>query len=81
MNGGMKDMANVMSKLLNIGLSLQEVIAKSTWEPAKVINKKDLGNLSPGAPADVALFSVDTGKFGFIDVGNNKMFSPATLLY
>ncbi|MBM3176943.1 MAG: amidohydrolase/deacetylase family metallohydrolase [Bacteroidetes bacterium] len=73
MNGGMKDMANVMSKLLNIGLSLQEVIAKSTWEPAKVINKKDLGNLSPGAPADVALFSVDTGKFGFIDVGNNKM--------
>ena len=73
MNGGMKDQANVMSKLLNIGLTVQEVFAKSTWEPAKVINRRELGHLSPGAVADVALFSLETGKFGFVDVGNNRM--------
>lgn len=73
MNGGMKDQANVMSKLLNIGLTLQEVFAKSTWEPAKVIKRTELGHLSPGAVADVALFSLETGKFGFVDVGNNRM--------
>ena len=73
MNGGMKDMANVMSKLLNIGLTLNEVIAKSTWVPAQVINKKELGHLSVGAAADVAVFSLDKGTYGFIDVGGNKM--------
>lgn len=73
MNGGMKDMANVMSKLLNIGLTLNEVVAKSTWVPAQVINKKDLGHLSVGAAADVAVFSLDKGAFSFIDVGGNKM--------
>lgn len=73
MNGGMKDQANVMSKLLNLGLTIQEVFAKSTWEPAKVIKRTELGHLTPGATADVALFSVETGKFGFVDVGNNRM--------
>ncbi len=34
MNGGMKNMANVMSKFLNMGMSLQEVITASTWSPA-----------------------------------------------
>jgi len=69
----MKDMANVMSKFLNIGLSLEEVIEKSTASPAKVINRPDLGNLSVGAEADVAVFSVKKGTFGFTDVRRNKL--------
>jgi dihydroorotase len=73
MNGGMKDMANVMSKLLNIGMTLNEVVACSTWTPAQVINRKELGHLSVGALADVALFSLDKGTFGFVDVGGNKV--------
>src|SRR5260221_3542587 len=73
MNGGMKDMINVMSKLLNIGLSLNEVIACSTWNPAQIINKKELGHLSVGAPADVALISLDKGNFGYVDVGGFKI--------
>ena len=73
MNGGMKDMVNIMSKLLNVGLTLNEVIEKSTWSPAQSINKKDLGHLSVGALADVAVLSLDKGSFGFIDVGGNKI--------
>lgn len=73
MNGGMKDMLNVMSKLLNIGLTLKEVITTSTWNPAQIINRKELGNLSVGAPADVAVFSLDKGTFGFIDVDGHKI--------
>lgn len=73
MNAGMKDMLNVMSKFLNIGLTLNEVITASTWNPAQVINKKELGNLSVGSPADVAAFSLDKGSFGFIDVGGTKI--------
>ncbi len=49
MNGAMKNMMNVMSKLLNMGMPLNEVIETSTWDPAKYINHEELGHLSEGA--------------------------------
>jgi dihydroorotase len=67
MNAGMKDMANTMSKVLNLGAPLPQVIAMSTWNPAKEIKRQDLGHLSAGAEADVAVLRVDKGAFGFID--------------
>jgi dihydroorotase len=73
MNGGMKDMANLMSKFLNMGLPIQDVVLRSTWNPAKIINKPELGNLSVGTDADVAVFSLSKGNFGFIDVGEEKI--------
>jgi len=70
MNGGMKDLANVISKFLAMGMSLQDAITRSTWNPANVINRKELGNLSVGSEADVAVFSLKSGDFGFTDVRN-----------
>ena len=67
MNDGMKNMANVMSKFLDLGMSLQEVIEASTWKPAQVIGREDLGHLSVGAVADVAVFNIREGEFGFLD--------------
>jgi dihydroorotase len=68
MNAGMKDMLNVMSKLLNLGMPLEDVVARATWHPARQIKRTDLGNLSPGSPADVAVLRVEKGEFGFVDV-------------
>lgn len=68
MNGGMKSMLNVMSKFINIGMSIPEVIHASTWKPAQAIARTELGNLSKGSPADVAVLRVEEGSFGFIDV-------------
>jgi len=73
MNSGMKDMANLLSKFLNIGLSLQDVILRATLNPARVIKRQDLGNLSVGTVADVAVFSLRKGEFGFLDVKGTKM--------
>jgi dihydroorotase len=73
MNGGMKDMSNVMSKLLNLGMTLEEVVAASTWEPAKIINREELGHLSIGAVADISIFQIVEGDFGFVDVVNKKV--------
>lgn len=73
MNSGMKDMANLMSKFLNMGLTVQDVILRSTWNPAKVINRPQLGNLSVGTEADVAIFSLTSGYFGFTDISGIKM--------
>jgi dihydroorotase len=66
-NSGMKDMLNVMSKFLALGLSLEQVILRSTWNPAREIKQEHLGNLSVGSPADVAVLRLEKGTFGFLD--------------
>jgi dihydroorotase len=72
MNAGMKDMLNVMSKFLALGLPLQQVIARSTWNPAREIRQDGLGHLSVGAGADVAVLRVEHGEFGFVDIGGMR---------
>lgn len=64
---GMKDMSNVMSKFLNLGMTIQEVIEASTWKPAQVIHHTELGHLSEGTEADVTIFNIRNGDFGFLD--------------
>ncbi len=73
MNGGMKDMSNVLSKFLNLGMSLQEVIVRATINPASVINRPELGNLSVGSDADIAVFNIRKGDFGFMDIRKTKI--------
>jgi len=73
MNAGMKDMLNVMSKFLNIGMPLDDVIARSTWNPAREIKHEEVGHLSVGAPADVAVLRLEHGQFGFVDVNGARM--------
>jgi len=67
MNAGMKDLLNVMSKFLALGVPLEGVIERTTRNPAREIHREELGRLAPGAPADVAVLRVAEGDFGFID--------------
>jgi len=67
MNAGMKDMLNVMSKFLVMGMTLDDVIARSTWNPAREIKQEGLGHLSVGAAADVAVLRLESGRYGFVD--------------
>ncbi len=73
MNAGMKDMLNVMSKFLNMGLTLDDVIARSTWRPAEIIKRADLGHLTVGAAADVTVLRIERGGFGFVDVNGARL--------
>jgi len=79
MNGGMKTQLNVMSKFLNLGMNLQQVIRASTWIPAQVIGREELGHISAGSIADIAIFSLQKGKFGFIDSGGFSMQGTQSL--
>ena len=85
MNAGMKDMLNVMDKFLAMGLSLDDVMLRSTWNPAKEIGRQELGHLSPGAVADIAVLRVEKGSFGFVDMygarlkGTQKLANELTL--
>ena len=72
MNGATKDMLTVMGAFMASGLTLQEVVADSTWHPAREIKQEQLGNLSVGAPADVTVISVQHGSFGYMDSDNRR---------
>jgi len=67
MNAGMKDMLNVMSKFLAMGLPLDDVIRRGTWNAAQAIRQEGLGHLSKGAVADVAVLRLEQGSYGFVD--------------
>lgn len=73
MNAGMKDMLNVMDKFLALGMKLPDVIAASTWHPAREIKREELGNLTVGSPADVAVLRLEKGDFGFADHNAARM--------
>jgi dihydroorotase len=73
MNAAMKDMLNVMGALLAAGAKLDDVIRQATWNPAREIRREELGNLSVGAPADIAILRVESGKFGFADMYGGRM--------
>jgi dihydroorotase len=73
MNAGMKDMLNVMSKFLTLGMSLEDVVARSTWNPAREIHQEELGHLSVGAAADIAVLRLIKGDFGYLDAGGRRM--------
>jgi dihydroorotase len=73
MTAAMKDMLNVMGKFLAMGMPLDEVIRRSTWNPAQQIKLQQLGNLSVGAPADIAVLRVEKGTFGFVDPPGGRM--------
>jgi dihydroorotase len=85
MNAGMKDMLNVMSKFLNLGVSLDDVIRMSTSNPAHEIKHDELGNLSVGSDADIAVLRLEKGHFGFVDTygarmaGNEKLICELTV--
>jgi dihydroorotase len=73
MNAGVKDVLNVMSKFLAMGMPLDKVIAANTWNAAKAIKQEQLGNLSVGSIADVAVLRVEKGNFGFVDSNGARM--------
>jgi dihydroorotase len=85
MNAGMKDMLNVMSKFLTLGLSLDDVILRSTWNPAREIHHEELGHLTVGAGADISVLRLVKGDFGFLDSsgrrmnGNQKLVAELTI--
>jgi dihydroorotase len=73
MNAAMKDQLNVMSKFLALGMPLDDVVRRSTWNPARQIQLEQLGNLSVGSAADVAVLRVDKGRFGFADPRGGRL--------
>jgi dihydroorotase len=80
MNGAMKDELNVADKILAVGVPLNEVVAEMTSHPAHEIKHEELGNLSEGSIADVAVLRLETGTFGFTDMVDRRLDGKQKLL-
>jgi dihydroorotase len=66
------NLITTMSKFLNIGVTLEQVIERVTVRPAKAIRRPELGTLSEGAAADIAVIQEQRGEFAFLDSGFGK---------
>ena len=73
MNAGMKDLTNVLSKFVALGMPLKDVIQRCTVNPARVINRPMLGTLNVGSDADITVLNLRKGDFGFLDVSGSKV--------
>jgi dihydroorotase len=62
-----------MSKFLNLGLTLEQIIERTTVNPARAIRRPELGTLGEGSVADISLFEVQKGKFGYLDSGHARL--------
>ena len=72
-SAGQPYLTNVMSKFLNLGYSLEQVVTMVTANPAKIINRiPKHGTLQIGAPADATLLDVVNGPVEFVDTRGNK---------
>ena len=71
--GQVTSVLDVASKYMAMGMSMDDVIYRSTVTPAREIGHSELGHLSVGATADIAVLNVRKGEFGFWDCGGGKV--------
>jgi dihydroorotase len=72
-------MPMTMSKFLNLGLTLEQVIERSTLNPARALRLKGVGTLREGGEADIAVLKLETGRFAFLDSGFGKHYGDQLL--
>ncbi len=79
-NGPVLNMVTTMSKFLAMGVPLEDVIRRSTVNPAREIRRSELGTLTVGRDADIAVIELLKGHFGFVDCGGAKMMGDVQLV-
>ena len=78
--GPAQNMTNVMSKFLSMGMPLEDVVRRSTVNPARQIHRPELGTLSIGRDADVAVLEMLKGNFSYTDNGHTRMDGTVKLI-
>lgn len=71
--GPVINLLHIMSKYLNMGMAIEEVVERVTVRSAKAVGHEELGTLKPGACADVAVIRKVNGNYGYADCGNAKI--------
>jgi dihydroorotase len=73
-------MTEVISKFLAMGVPLDDLIRRSTVNPAREIRRPELGTLGVGKEADIAVLEELHGRFSYIDCGYARMDGDVKLV-
>lgn len=73
-------LTQVMSKFLSMGVPLNDLIVRATVNPAREIHRPELGTLTVGKEADIAVLEQLNGSFSYIDCGFARMDGKAKLV-
>jgi len=78
--GPVHDLATTMTKFLTLGMSLDDVVAKTTTTPAQVLREdKNLGTLRQGSAADIVVFGFKEGRYELVDALGKTVMSERLL--
>jgi dihydroorotase len=80
LNGAVVSLITTMSKFLAMGMPLEDVIRSSTVNPAREIGRPELGTLTPGRDADIAVIELRRGRFAYTDCGGAKLTGSVKLV-
>ncbi len=80
MNGAMMDLPTLMSKMLVLGMPFSEIVLRTTWLPSQIIHHPELGHLSVGAVADIAVWRIADGDFGYADTSGGRLAGKQRIL-
>jgi dihydroorotase len=80
LNASALDTLHTVSKCIAIGMPLAEAIQRTTLIPARAIRRTDLGTLSEGAVADVAVLRWDPRPRRFTDCGRATLDGSGELV-
>jgi len=78
-DGPAYDVLAVMSKFMALGMSLTEVIAATTVNPARAMRRDDIGTLRVGAAGDATILVEAEGRFAHNDVMGETITSDSRL--
>ena len=79
--GPVWDLLTTMSKLLHFGMSLDDIVARATAAPAKILGYAGtVGTLRPGANADLAVLELRDGNFELKDSEGSTIIAKRRLL-
>jgi dihydroorotase len=79
LEGPVFDQATTLSKFLNLGTPLVDVIRATTVNAAAAIRRPELGTLRPGSAGDATIFSISEGRFPFVDSVGEQMIGSKRL--
>lgn len=85
-DGPVYDQLTTLSKFLCLGMSLHDVIAATTVNPAAALQRPDLGTFKPGSTGDASILSLKDGSYEYVDVvgevltGDRKLFCEGVVI-
>ena len=70
----------ILSKFTALGMPLAEVLKAATLKPAELVNRRELGSLAEGTPADIAILKLKNKNITHTDINGHTLTGSQVLV-